>query len=102
MFDGVGLAEAGDEGPMVLGLPDDPARRPRWPIIMQSTWMADRNGKEIFEGDVVELFNEKRKIRWADGSWYFVDREGDGDHVFFFHRHMEVIGNIYENPELMK
>jgi hypothetical protein len=71
-------------------------------VLMQSTGLADRNGKEIFEGDVVELFNEKRKIRWADGSWYFVDREGDGDHVFFFHRHMEVIGNIYENPELMK
>jgi uncharacterized phage protein (TIGR01671 family) len=87
---------------MVLGLPDDPAERPRWPIIMQSTGLADVNGKEIFEGDVIELYDKKRKIRWADGSWYFVDREGDGDHVFFFHRHMEVIGNIYENPELMK
>ena len=79
--------------------------------LMQSTGLVDKNGKEIFEGDIVnitkgfdnfmdEVFYDEElcSIRLKGYSNDYCDfadwiREG-----FEF----EVIGNIYENPELLK
>ncbi len=68
--------------------------------LMQFTGLTDKNGKEIFEGDVVEwsvayMFGEGEKCR-AVMEW-----KGQllVPHI---NPTSEVIGNIYENPELIK
>lgn len=78
-------------------------------ILMQYTGLHDKNGKEIYEGDIVEQFKGseyscKRFVDWRQdhcGFWLcFKDRP----HVDLteYREHLEVIGNIYENPELIK
>lgn len=76
----------------------------------QYTGLTDKNGKKIFEWDVVktEKFNAPNKlyiikfdlllgafIGEDDGTMYFTTFDGDSDQF-------EVIGNIHDNPELLK
>lgn len=79
---------------------------------MQSTGLFDVNGKEIYEGDVViawsqgvkETFEIKRRIdglwllypAWKDGQFWYLSPTEDGCET------IEIIGNIYENLELME
>lgn len=110
-------------------------------ILMQSTGLKDKNGKEIFEGDIVEFEDE---VWYTDGGFYENKDEAydsvqtnnrvviiyDGfewdldnfwkgtndcssawmsifeDHMqsfkYFLQNEASVIGNIYENPELLE
>ena len=82
--------------------------------LLQYTRLKDKNGKEIYEGDVVETWmgapwQEDQPIlihgvvRWEADGWFFSGREtnGEDDYLAQFDD-LEVIGNIYENPELLK
>lgn len=79
-------------------------------ILMQSTGLTDKSGKEIFEGDVLE-FEEphfesailKCPVVFYDGSFCAEwDRDGRVDWFLLAEiQEMEVIGNIYENPDLL-
>lgn len=66
--------------------------------LMQFTGLLDKNGKEIYEGDIVEHNLLLSEVRWSDewGTWEVYDNDMLGNH----HKVLEVIGNIYENPEL--
>ena len=77
-------------------------------VLMQSTGLKDKNGKEIFEGDIVLVLdspytvfydNEKGSYRLKphDDRWN-VDYMSNFSHGGNF----EVVGNIYENPELLE
>lgn len=67
--------------------------------IGQFTGLQDKNGKEIYEGDVVEesgRWMNEQTIKWevifANSSFNVSGMSPDN---------LEVIGNIYENPELL-
>jgi len=78
-------------------------------VIMQSTGLVDKNGKEIFEGDIVDYKGRKAVIKWhgsyASFIYRFVDelqeRVSEWHPLFLAYYHFEVIGNIYENKELL-
>lgn len=82
----------------------------------QYTGLKDNNGKEIYEGDIVltplvdPIFGDmvgedlcvKRQVKFNDGS--FVINEGDGFiylECFTRNNHIEICGNIHDNPELL-
>lgn len=82
--------------------------------LMQSTGLLDKNGKEIFEGDVVQfedcsetsdfLYINIGIIEWCQGGFHVTNRDSvlmedllDGDSL-----DVTIIGNIYENPELLE
>lgn len=84
--------------------------------LMQFTGLLDKNGKEIYEGDVLSPTREhkfkqppiglKCVVVWDEHYLTFSnlkDNVGDGEYLLCesTKKHWEVIGNIYENPELL-
>lgn len=83
----------------------DYLRMPEEIELMQYTGLKDKNGKEIYEGDVIRVNVENKYIEFHNGSWVHVNPKDVVDSSFlnFFDWHnYEVIGNIYENPVLLK
>lgn len=70
---------------------------------MQSTGLKDKNGKEVFEGDIfLEHDRYAYFIKWHDGG--FMYNEGENRGWYFYQGKseiIEIIGNIYENPYLI-
>lgn len=90
--------------------------------LMQSTGLKDKNGVEIFEGDILhrkvhvillgtdlnKWVDEYAYVEWKYGGWHvgedlleFVLEEGIDHHTGCKQTALEVIGNIYENPDLL-
>ena len=77
--------------------------------LMQSTGLKDKNGNEIFEGDIVDYKGRKAVVKWhgsyASFIYRFVDelqeRKSEWKPLYLAYYHFEVIGNIYENKELL-
>ena len=76
--------------------------------LMQSTGLKDKNGKEIFEGDIVKMAKDfysepayYEVIRHRGGA-YRLESNQHGCELWLRHTNCEVIGNIYENPELLE
>ncbi len=71
----------------------------------QFTGLHDKNGVEIFEGDICtnpsEYGNRHKAVVWIDGLAKFVFSSILGK-SFLASKDYEVIGNIYENPELLE
>jgi uncharacterized phage protein (TIGR01671 family) len=71
--------------------------------IMQFTGLKDKNGKEIYEGDIVSCADVIVAVTWKDAGFHIITNESQGASMFVQDRakHFEVIGNIYSNPELL-
>lgn len=76
-------------------------------VLMQYIGLKDKNEKEIYEGDIVEIADEYFKIYFNERSAGFqLDKlgmhQGGNEFISNVINELEVIGNIYENPELLK
>jgi uncharacterized phage protein (TIGR01671 family) len=71
---------------------------------LQYTGLKDKNGKEIFEGDIINDCSRGWTVKTSDnGAWLLDYANGSGEkYLYPINKHIEVIGNIYENPELLK
>lgn len=76
--------------------------------IGQFTGLLDKNGKEIYEGDILKVESEKLMvIGWSEKFASFIINRKDWTFSHWFGEscdpyNYEVVGNIYENPELLK
>ena len=85
----------------------------------QYTGLTDKNGTRIFEGDILG-YSEQSKLRYLNNvrfvvlyenfnACFVVERYVNGNYklqkrlaTFNPSKHLEVIGNVYDNPELLK
>ena len=76
--------------------------------LMQYTGLHDKNGKEIYEGDAIKDEEDcKFSVVWGYHNCGFYlesaeDNEYNVEMVYVLNNKVEIIGNIYENPELLK
>jgi uncharacterized phage protein (TIGR01671 family) len=75
--------------------------------LMQSTDMVDRDGKIIFEGDIVKMSKDVYSepiyyevVRHYGGA-YRLESKQHGCELWLRHTDCEVVGNVYENKELL-
>ena len=74
--------------------------------LMQYTGLKDKNEKEIYEGDIVIHHSKMHKIIFNTEKARFVLRDDEFELEIPFtnnnNKRMEIVGNIYENSELIK
>lgn len=89
--------------------------------VMQYTGLKDKNGKEIYEGDIIDFPDSEFDCNENGNEWYDITSRGevywseqyckwnitnindiDLDEIWECNNEIEVLGNIWENPELLE
>ena len=82
----------------------------------QCTGLKDKNGKLIFEGDIIKFDKKQGAVIWGNENCFDKDitKHADGWHVnwkdeqyrkdlgFWVMRRVKIIGNVHDNPELLE
>jgi len=74
--------------------------------LMQYTGLKDKNNKEIYDGNIVKFLNGIFEVIWCNEKASFMLKNKEYKEFLNFiyenNNGMEIVGNIYENPELLK
>ena len=104
MFDVLEINLSGQHVTYFDGAPRD-REYPEEIVLMQYTGLKDKNGKEIYEGDILNG-DFPDVVFWDNdrGQWGLRNSENPDDTLWEIKRdnNPEIIGNIYENPELLE
>lgn len=68
----------------------------------QYTGLKDKNGKKIFEGDIVKYENKIYEIKYLEKYARFAPSNEHSIFMVCAFNHLEVVGNIHDNPGLMR
>jgi uncharacterized phage protein (TIGR01671 family) len=71
-------------------------------IPLQYTGLKDSKGKQIFEGDIVNVNDRNRLIEWRGAGFYCTWSDYALDSCWFCGGGPVVVGNVFENPELIQ
>lgn len=88
-------------------------KHPDWFILMQSTGLYDKNDVEIYEGDILKVRDSYLAlyvVEWYRDKFMWVLRYQKDKNQYFpfygitntFFEDLEMLGNIYEKPELLE
>jgi uncharacterized phage protein (TIGR01671 family) len=72
-------------------------------IIQQFTGLKDKNNQEIYEGDLIKtLTGFTANVEFIEGCFTIsLSKDGPAMPLFILNKPIEIIGNIFENPELL-